>query len=114
MTPGVEDHRLDGSISLAPAYDVVPQVHHSGDGELALAVNGKYRHKEVTQDDLIAEFTGWGLRQRETVVGDTLVAIDGAACGEEPLPGSYTLLQEQIIGFVRNLQEGRPAGWVPG
>lgn len=104
-------HRWDGTMSLAPAYDVVPQVHHSGDGELALAVNGKYRHKEVTQEDMIAEFTEWGLRQTETVVGDMLAAIDGAARGEEPLPGSYAVLQEQIIGFVGNLQgASQPAG----
>jgi serine/threonine-protein kinase HipA len=32
------------------------------DGMLALAVNKKYRHSEVTRDDLYAEISAWGLR----------------------------------------------------
>jgi hypothetical protein len=31
-------HRPDGSITLSPAYDVVPQAHQPNDGEVALAV----------------------------------------------------------------------------
>jgi serine/threonine-protein kinase HipA len=37
-------HRPDGSMTLSPAYDVVPQAHQPNDGEVALAVDGEYRH----------------------------------------------------------------------
>jgi len=50
-------HPADGSVQLAPAYDVVPQAHLNNDGKLALAVNRKYRHADVTGDDLLAELT---------------------------------------------------------
>ena len=33
-------HRPDGSMTLSPAYDVVPQAHLPNDGEVALAVGG--------------------------------------------------------------------------
>lgn len=42
----------DGSVQLVPAYDIVPQAHLTNDGKLALAVNQKYLHSEITSDDL--------------------------------------------------------------
>src|SRR5690606_29175401 len=39
-------HQPDGAISLAPAYDVVPHAHLPNDGELALAIDGVYRHAD--------------------------------------------------------------------
>lgn len=48
-------HPADGSVSLAPAYDVVPLAHHPNDGELAMSVGGVYRHADVTAEHLVEE-----------------------------------------------------------
>lgn len=103
-------HPLDGEVSLAPAYDVVPQAHFPGDGRLALAVNGRYRHAEITGDDLFAEFVSWGVRRARAVVQDTLDELDSALRDEAPLDGAYAHLQETLLSFVDNLRSGRPAG----
>ena len=50
----------DGSITLSPAYDVVPQAHQPNDGEVALAVGGEYRHAALTMSHLAAEGRAWG------------------------------------------------------
>lgn len=48
-------HHPDGSMTLSPACDVVPQAHQSNDGEIALAIDGEYRHTAITMDHLLAE-----------------------------------------------------------
>jgi serine/threonine-protein kinase HipA len=53
-------HHGDGSMTLAPAYDLVPQAHLSNDGEMALAVGGEFRHAALTRSHLISEGTDWG------------------------------------------------------
>lgn len=63
-----------------------------GIGTLALAVNRKYRHADVTGDDLLAELTSWGLRRAAAVIGDTL-------------DGSFPALREQILVFIVNLRD---------
>ncbi|AYF98685.1 type II toxin-antitoxin system HipA family toxin [Protaetiibacter intestinalis] len=103
-------HPEDGELLLAPAYDVVPQAHLPNDGELALAVNGVYRHAEVTRDDLLAEFASWGLRRAAPLVNDTLAKLASAVVAEEPLPGAHPQLRRDIRTFTENLQSGRPAG----
>ena len=60
-------HRPDGSMTLAPAYDTVPQVHQPNDGELALAVDHVYRHRAITRANLIAEGHSWGLDAAESM-----------------------------------------------
>ncbi len=103
-------HAADGSVVLAPAYDVVPHAHVAGnDGMLALSVNGKYRHAEVTRDDLNAEFVTWGgVRGIPLLVDSTLDEIGIALRTEMPLDGAYGLLQDQLIGFLDNLISGNP------
>jgi len=103
-------HPIDGEVALAPAYDVVPQAHRPNDGELALAVNDMYRHAEVTRDDLVGEFTGWGLRRVEALVDATLDELEAAVASEVPLDGAYAGLQDDIVRFVGNLRRGRAAG----
>ncbi|MBA3019538.1 HipA domain-containing protein [Propionicimonas sp.] len=103
-------HPGDGDITLAPAYDVVPQAHASGDGRLALAINGKYRHADITRDDLQAEFTAWGLRRAATTVNETLEELLTAVSEETPIDGAFPLLQEQLLTFVDNLRNGNPVG----
>lgn len=103
-------HSRDGYATLAPAYDIVPQAHLSGDGELALAVNRKYRHLDVSSADLAAEFAGWGLRNAELLISDALAELQKIVSSEVPLPGSFPDLREQIMGFVTNLGAGKTVG----
>ena len=103
-------HPIDGSILLAPAYDVVPQVHQPNDGELGLAVGGEYRHRAITSGHLVDEGRGWGLRDAEAIVDETLAQVLDAVRVEAPHPRAHAGLAEQIQAFTRNLIEGRGAG----
>lgn len=97
-------HPIDDDVHLAPAYDVVPQAHLAGDGRMALAVNGIYRHANLTGADLVTEFTSWGLRRAERIVDDELERISDAVSAESPLDGAYPELRNDILGFVDQLR----------
>lgn len=97
-------------MTLAPAYDVVPQAHLANDGRLALAVDKKYRHAEITRDDLEAEFAEWRLRRASNTVDETLEELRTVILDESPLDGAFPGLQDQVLGFTENLRHGRPAG----
>lgn len=103
-------HPADGEVELAPAYDVVPQAHQRNDGRLALAVNKKYRHEEITRDDLKDEFAAWGLRRGAVIIDATLDELAAVVTEEAPLVGAFPRLQEQVSAFIANLAAGRPAG----
>ncbi len=103
-------HPADGDVTLAPAYDVVPQSHLPGDGRMALAVNGRYRHLDITGNDLIEEFASWGLKRADETVRDTLDQLQTLINEEDPLVGAFPRLQEQLSGFVHNLRHGSPVG----
>ena len=103
-------HRADGDVTLAPAYDTVPQAHLPNDGRLALAVNKRYRHSEITRDDLHAEIAGWGLRSSAVTIEETLEELGVIAREEVPLDGAAPSLQESILGFIDNLRAGRAVG----
>lgn len=81
---------------LAPTYDVVPQVHLENDGQLALAVDSKYRHWDIAADDRSAEFSSWGLRRAAATVDATLERLEEAVKAEFPLDRAFPALQEQI------------------
>lgn len=101
-------HGESGDVTLAPAYDVVPQSHMNNDGKLALAVNKKYRHNDLTREDLFGEFQNWSLKASRKVIDETLEEIGALVKVESPLDGAYPALQEQIASFVDNLQSGKP------
>lgn len=111
-------HSPDGDVTLAPAYDVVPQAHLPNDGKLALAVNNKYQHQTITRDDLHAEFAGWRLRRASGVVADTLDELSSIVREENPLQGTAEDLQDTILTFIDNLRSGGsvgdPGGTTPG
>ncbi len=103
-------HRPDGSTTLAPAYDVVPQAHARNDGEVALAVNEKYAHAALTKADLVEELRSWGLRRADSLVGDTLETLSEATAVIEPDPRAHPGLQDDARAFVERLLDGGPAG----
>lgn len=103
-------HRPDGSMTLAPAYDVVPLAHQPTDGEMALAVDQEYRHQAITRAHLIAEGRSWGLTDPEHIVDDTLATVLDTAASEKPHPQAHPSLASDITRFTSNLIANRPAG----
>jgi serine/threonine-protein kinase HipA len=103
-------HWPNGSMSLAPAYDVVPQAHQVNDGELALAVAGKYRHAEITRDDLIREGLAWGLDEAPAIAEETLTAVLELASTASPHERAHQGLPADITRAVSNLLAGQPLG----
>ncbi|GAA3775641.1 type II toxin-antitoxin system HipA family toxin [Microbacterium kribbense] len=104
-------HDSAGNVSLAPAYDMVPMAHHrDADGKLALAVNKKYRHSEITRRDLVAEMQTWGLRRPDQLVAATLERLNELIAHERPLEGAHPMLRKDVLRFTRNLVDGRAAG----
>lgn len=103
-------HRPDGSMSLAPAYDIVPQAHQPNDGEMALAVHHEYRHAAITRAHLIAEGQAWGLPSPEGIIDDTLARVLEAASSETPDHRAHPMLAGDVARFTRNLISGQAAG----
>lgn len=107
-------HRPDGTITLAPAYDIVPQAHQANDGEndgeVALAVAGEYRHAAITLDHLVAEGRSWGLTEAPRLAHETLAVVMEVATTERPHDRAQASLADDIARFTANLLAGRPAG----
>lgn len=103
-------HLPDATATLAPAYDVVPQAHQDNDGELALAVNGKYAHRAVTRADLIAEAETWGVAQAAAIVDESLDVVLETASKERPHSNAHPELASDIAGFATNLVAGKSVG----
>jgi serine/threonine-protein kinase HipA len=103
-------HHLDGSISMAPAYDVVPQAHQANDQQVALAVAGEYRHAAITKDLLIAEGSAWGLNEAADIAEDTLVKVLELARVAIPHERAHPGLPDDIVRFASNMLEGRAVG----
>jgi HipA-like C-terminal domain len=77
-------HLPDGSMTLSPAYDMVPQAHQPNDGEVALAVDGEYRHAALTPNHLVAEGRSWGLARASDIAEETLTTVLQLASTETP------------------------------
>lgn len=104
-------HPHDDEPRLAPMYDVVPQTHHQGiDGELALAVNGVYAHRDLTREDIVAEALLWGVRDPRPIIDSTLEQVRELARTETPQSESHPRLQADIARFTAQLLDGRAAG----
>lgn len=103
-------HHLDGSATLAPAYDVVPMRHQPNDGRLAMSVNGVYVHAKVTAADLVKEAESWGLSGATTQVAKTLDAVTDTLGAVQADARANPGLLDDIAGFVAELRAGQPAG----
>jgi serine/threonine-protein kinase HipA len=103
-------HRPDGSMTLSPAYDVVPQAHQPNDGGVALAVGGEYRHAALTMDHLVTEGRAWGLTGAASLAEETLAAVLKLTKTEVPHERAHAGLSRDIAGFTTNLLAGHAAG----
>jgi serine/threonine-protein kinase HipA len=103
-------HRPDGSVTLAPAYDTLPQAHLPSDGELALAVGGEYRHAAVTREHLIHEIASWGVAEAAETVDAALAVVHQTVRAEVPHVRAHPRLADDVARFTQNLAAGRAAG----
>ncbi|WP_341953198.1 HipA domain-containing protein [Salinibacterium sp. TMP30] len=103
-------HPADGTVTIAPMYDVVPQTQYDTDGEFAFRVNGKLDHASITKADIVDEVTKWGTGRAETVVNETLEFVRDMAATETPHPSAEPSLQERIHRFSQNLLDNRMVG----
>lgn len=103
-------HPIDTDASLAPTYDVVPMSHLDNDKELAITINAKRLHAQVTAADLAAEFESWGVRGAQAMVLDRLADIQQIIETELPIDGAYSGLHRDVTRFTANLLGGKPAG----
>lgn len=103
-------HLPNGSMTLSPAYDVVPQAHQPNDGEVGLAVGGEYRHAALTMDHLVAEGRAWGLTGAADLAEETLAKVLQLAEVEAPHERAHTGLSRDIAGFTANLLAGHTVG----
>ncbi|MDP1710847.1 MAG: HipA domain-containing protein [Candidatus Nanopelagicaceae bacterium] len=103
-------HLPNGDSTMAPAYDTVPLVHiPENDKRMALAVNGKYFHAEISVADIVAEAISWGIKNPEKTISDTLEIIRTVALNEHPDPRAYKHLSQEIGIFTQNLLDGKSA-----
>ncbi len=103
-------HNEDGTVGIAPMYDVVPQAHYDTDGEFAFSVNGVLSHAGFTRADLVAEVATWGVGRAEDLINETLEIIRALAYVETPHAFAEPRLQDDVLRFTQNLLEGRAAG----
>jgi serine/threonine-protein kinase HipA len=111
-------HDPDGSLELAPAYDVSPHRHYSFSGRrAAMSVNGGDDIDALTAADLVAEGIAWGLREHTatTTVSDTLDRLrDALADGEDvAAAGVEPAAHLSMTRRVTALMADRPAGSPP-
>lgn len=105
-------HHIDGTVILAPAYDVVPLTHQPNDGEMAMAINREYRHAAITRRHLVDEGNTWGLNDAEEIVDTTLNSVLETVAVEVPDERAHPHLAADIERFTTSLLEGRAAGTV--
>jgi serine/threonine-protein kinase HipA len=101
-------HRGDGTVGLAPIYDVMCTTHYDGragrrdvDTEMGLFIGGQTDILRVTIDDLVAEAKSWGMRPataRSTIV-ELARAVDGAI--DQTLDELDVAVPDAIVERVR-------------
>lgn len=98
-------HDSGGSVSLAPAYDIMSTLYYSKaygrqmSTELGLFVNHKRDTDEVTVEDLLAEAEGWGIKHErgKAVLYELLELLPEAlTCVYEQLPNTPQALVDLV------------------
>lgn len=103
-------HLPNGDSTMAPAYDTVPLMHNpDNDKKMALAINGKYFHAQISSEDIVLEAISWGIKNPRKIVNDTLEIIKTAVNNEQPDSRAYRELSNEIGVFTKNLLDGKPA-----
>jgi serine/threonine-protein kinase HipA len=114
-------HHEDGSIELAPAYDITPTTYYRNiptsrglvdlDDALGMKVNHEQSIHSITEVDLIAEGKSWGLGMKDAdeIVRKTVESVTGFvddAANRWGIPESMTKF---VKNRARALSEGEQA-----
>ena len=106
-----QPHLESGRVRLAPAYDMVPHLRLAGnDGRMALAINGKYVHANISTSDIETELQSWRLPNVRKMITETLENILEVVHKEEPDPRSQPLLRDDLYQITASLLAGQPIG----
>ena len=99
-------HRSDGSVGLAPMYDVMSTEYYSDayarpmSSTLGLFVNAKHNINEVSVEDLMAEAKRWGIRR--TVAKELLhQLLDGLPDALEQAVNNVPNVPKALVDLVR-------------
>ena len=106
-------HGADGTVRLAPLYDVTPQVLYARSGEaVSLFVDGRHSMQDIDADALVREASSWGMGldvARDLVVTIAQDTLDAARSLPAPPP-----VAAHLPGYVtqacRSLLDGGPVG----
>mgnify|MGYP005812306649 CR=1 FL=1 len=98
----------DGTVRLAPAYDVAMHMHSPvASGLFAMDVNGKDQITQITAADLVDEGASWGMPRRRAIeaVHSTLDALDDALdeIDRSAHPGVTTAAWKTVARRTREL-----------
>jgi serine/threonine-protein kinase HipA len=114
-------HPRDGSVRLAPAYDVTPTTFYRQiptergpkdlDDRLGMFVNGRRSVHDVSTDDLVTEGITWGLSDTTArgVVGDALLVLEEQLDEAVARNGVPAPLHEFVAARVKALRSGKRA-----
>jgi serine/threonine-protein kinase HipA len=105
-------HLRDGSIALAPMYDVAPHAFaFEGRKTLALWVDAVQLNSEITTANLVDEAAGWGLdaARAAEVIELTLLRLERAVLDVEAHPSIGATIPGWVLGQVYNLLDGKKA-----
>ena len=107
-------HHDDGSVALAPAYDVAMHRHLAqASTRFAMDVNGARDTESLSADDLVAEARTWGLTARDATgtVHATLSALTDALDTVDPgeHPGVSDAAWDTVRARTRRLLDGSSA-----
>lgn len=115
-------HPEDGTIALAPAYDITPTTYYRKvptsrglqdlSDKLGMWVNHERSIHKITTEDLVTEAGSWGMPTRlaEDTVSQTLSDLTAnmdRAASDSRLPPS---IRDFVANRVEALEEGSPAG----
>jgi serine/threonine-protein kinase HipA len=106
-------HADDGTLSLAPAYDVSPHRYYEHSGRrAAMDVNGTFDIDALTASDLVAEAATWGVQASRagTVVRETLEGLRLALQEATLLPGASERAHAVMTRRTQRLLDGQPGG----
>ena len=115
-------HPPDGSIFLAPAYDLTPTTFYKNiptsrgpkdlSDKLAMWINDKHSIHKVTAEDLVSEASAWG--ERAAVANAVVEATLAGIAANLDAVAAHTVIPDAIVEFVSKrvaaLQSGAPAG----
>jgi serine/threonine-protein kinase HipA len=102
-------HDVDGAISLAPLYDVVPTKHFiPTDFKMSMSVNKKFLLERIGLNDLVAEAESWGMK-REPAMESINTALQNIATNFSIAEAEYPTRPEGVPDLVlRQLEKLGP------